>query len=313
MNTMGDPVRLETRQLRYFVAVAEELHFGRAAKRLHMSQPPLSQQILQIEAMLGVQLFERTRRSVKLTHAGDVFLGQARTVLSRLDDAVDTVRAASRGEGGLLRLGCTSAGAYTIMPTLLRCFRERFPRTEVVLHELLSGEQTRDVLEARLDIGLVRLPREQPGLDTEKLLEERLVVAIPADHVLAAQPVVEVGDLHGVPFIGFSREGGHYFHDMIESMLGANHVSPTVVQRAKQAHIVAALVSAGLGLAVVPDSAARVLADRVVYRPLRADPLPRPALHVCWRHDGKTPLVHNFVALACALSVNGWDTSRTKV
>lgn len=299
-------MKLEARQLRYFVAVAEELHFGRAANRLHMSQPPLSQQIRQLETLLGVQLFERTKRSVKLNYAGEVFLGQARSVLGGFEDAVDTVRAAARGEGGFLRFGCTAASAYSVVPTLMRSFKERYPQVEVALHERFTADQVRDLHEARLDIGLVRLPIDQPGLETEKLLEERLVVAIPVDHPLAAERIVDVDDLQGLPFIGFSREGSRYFHDMIEGILATSRVSPQVVQRATQLHVVAALVSAGLGLAVVPDAAARVLVDRVVYRPLRADRLPRPELYLCWRREGQTPLVRNFVAVAREVAAQNW-------
>lgn len=291
-------MKLETRQLRYFVAVAEELHFGRAADRLHISQPPLSQQIRQLETQLGVQLFERTKRSVKLTHPAEVFLAQARAALASLDDAVDAVRAAARGEAGYLRLGCTAASAYSVVPTLMRRFKEHYPLVEVALHERFTAEQARDLAEARLDIGLLRLPVDQPGLVTEKLLQERLVVAIPADHRLASEPSLDVADLDGQPFIGFSREGARYFHDMIEGVLAAGGISPRVVQRATQLHVVAALVSAGLGLAVVPDAAAHVLVDRVVYRPVRADRLPRPELHLCWRRENLTPLVRNFLAVA---------------
>jgi DNA-binding transcriptional LysR family regulator len=300
-------MKLEARQMRYFVAVAEELHFGRAAVRLHMSQPPLSQQIRQLEELLGVQLFARTKRLVKLTHAGGVFLDQARALLIGLDDAVDTVRAAARGEAGLLRLGCTAASAYSIVPPLMRSFKERYPNVEVVLQERLTSDQARDLNEGRLDIGLVRLPIDQPGLATEKLLEERLIAAIPADHPLASERIVDINDLQGLPLICFSREGARYFHDMVERLLTANHVSPVVVQRATQLHVVVALVSAGLGLAVVPDAAARVLVDRVVYRPLRADSLPRPELHACWRRDGVTPLVQHFVALAREVASRNWS------
>lgn len=300
-------MKLETRQLRYFIAVAEELHFGRAANRLHMSQPPLSQQIRQLETQLGVQLFERTKRSVKLTHPGEVFLDQARSVLNSLDEAMHTVRAAARGEGGILRVGCTAASAYSVVPALMRSFKERYSNVEVALHERVTAEQVRELHGGRLDIGLVRLPIDQPGLVTEKLLAERLVVAIPADHRLASERIIDIGDLGGLPFIGFSRDGARYFHDMIESLFAASRVTPEVVQRATQLHVVAALVSAGLGLAVVPDAAARVLVDRVVYRPLRADRLPNPELHLCWRRDGQTPLVRNFVALAREVVAQNWS------
>lgn len=299
-------MKLEARQLRYFVAVAEELHFGRAANRLHMSQPPLSQQIRQLESQLGVQLFERTKRSVRLTHPGTVFLVQARAVLNGLDDAVESVRVAARGEAGFLRLGFTAASAYSVVPILIRRFKERYPQVEVALHERITVEQALDLHEARLDIGLLRLPIDQPGLATERLVKEHLMVALPGDHRLAAKRIVGVGDLQAQPFIGFSREGARYFHDMIEGVLTTSGVAPLVVQRATHLHVVAALVGAGLGLAVVPDAAARVLVDRVVYRPLRADRLPRPELHLCWRREGLTPLVRNFVELAREVAARNW-------
>jgi LysR family transcriptional regulator, benzoate and cis,cis-muconate-responsive activator of ben and cat genes len=300
-------VALESRQLRYFVAVAQELHFGRAAEKLHMSQPPLSQQIRQLEEQLGVRLFERTKRSVKLTRAGEVFLGQAKSLLGGLEDAVETVRAATRGEAGFLRLGYTAASAYAVVPTLMRRFKERFPQVEVALFERVSNEQTRDLSEGRLDIGLLRPPIDQPSLMTEKLLQERLVVAIPADHVLAKEAVIEASALDGVPFIGFTRDGARYFHDMVEGILAAAQTTPKVVQRATQIHVLVALVSAGLGLAVVPDAAARVLVDGVVYRPLRADHVPRPELHLCWQRAALTPLIGNFLTLAREIARESWD------
>lgn len=299
-------MRLETRQLRYFVAVAEELHFGRAANRLHISQPPLSQQIKQLEAELQVQLFERTQRSVRLTYAGEVFLVHARTALAKLEEAVDTVRAAARGEAGFIRVGYTTASAYWLIPALMHAFKARHPQVEVGLQEALSADQVRDLNDGRLDVGLVRPLGEWPGLMSERLIEERLVVAMPADHPLAAQRIVDVHDLQGADFIGFTSQGARYFHDMIGGLLLAEKVAVHLVQRATQTHAVVALVSAGLGLAIVPDASARVHMDRVVYRPLHAPRLPRPEVHLCWRRDGATPLVRNLLACARELALSGF-------
>lgn len=291
-------MKLEARQLRYFVAVAEELHFGRAAQRLHMSQPPLSFQVRQLEEGLGVSLFERTQRSVKLTYAGEVLLVQARAALGKLDEAVDTVRAAARGEAGFLRVGYTAASVYSVIPSLMHAFKERAPRVEVLLHESVSGDLLVDLNEGRLDVGLVRPIAQWPDLVTEKLLEERLIVAVPADHPLAQQRIISLSDLHGVPFIGFSQQDSRYFHDMVANLLGTQKVVPTLVQRATQTHAVVALVSAGLGVAIVPDASARVHMDRVEYRPLHADRLPRPEQHLCWRRDRSSPILRNFLAVA---------------
>lgn len=299
-------IKLETRQLRYFVAVAEELHFGRAAHRLHISQPPLSQQIRQLEEALGVTLFERTQRSVKLTYAGGVFLVQVRSALNKLEDAVDLVRNADKGEAGFLRCGYTAASAYAVIPAVIHAFKQRYPLIEVALRELLSGDQFKDIHEGRLDVGLVRPFGSLPGLVTEKLVEESLMVAIPSEHPLAQQRIIEIQDLQEQPFIGFSKLGSQYFHDMIEALLSEEKVVPIHVQRATQPHAVVALVSAGLGLAIVPDASVRVHMDRVVYRPLHANKLPRPELHLCWRREGLTPLIRNFVASAREVSTRGF-------
>lgn len=298
-------MRLETRQLKYFIAVAEELHFGRAAQRLHISQPPLSQQIRQLEDDLGVQLFERTQRMVKLTYAGEVFLAQARVALFKCEEAVDIVRAAARGEAGLLRFGYTAASAYSIIAPLIQAFKARHPRVEVAMQEAVSGDQVRDLAQGRLDVGLVRPLAEWPGLIHELLLEERLIVALPVDHALARHRSVSLEDLQGQPFIGFGSQGSRYFHDMIDGLLRSAGVEPDIVQRATQPHAVVALVGAGLGLAVVPDAAARVHMDRVVYRPLHAEGLPRPQLHLCWRADAATPLVRNFLEVAREVAAHG--------
>lgn len=299
-------MRLEARQLRYFVAVAEELHFGRAALRLHMSQPPLSQQIRQLEEGLGVTLFERTQRSVKLTYAGQVLLAQARNALSKLEEAVDVVRAAARGEAGFLRCGYTAASTYAVIPAVMYAFKQRYPQVEVALRESLSGDQYRDIHEGRLDVGLVRPFGALPDLATEKLIEEKLIVAIPSQHPLAQQRIIDVSDIHGQPFVGFSSFGSQYFHDMVEGLLSDEKVVPALVQRATQPHAVIALVSAGLGLAIVPDASARVHMDRVVYRPLHASRLPRPELHLCWRRENITPLIRNFMTSAREVAAQGF-------
>lgn len=291
-------MKLESRQLRYFVAVAEELHFGRAAERLHMSQPPLSQQIRQLERQLGAQLFERTQRSVKITAAGEVLLAQALVILGKLDITVELVHSAARGEAGLLRLGYTAASAYKLVPAVMRAYKQRYPAVEVTLHELLSTEQLVEMSERRLDVGLVRPFSARPKLIAEKLIQEPLILALPAGHPLAGLQAVELHKLQGLPFIGFTATAARYFHDMIESWLLNAGVTPVVVQRATQPHTVISLVSAGLGVAVVPGASDRVHMEGVVFRPFRASDAPQPEIHLCWRPDGMTPLLHNFLTTA---------------
>lgn len=291
-------MKLDSRQLRYFVAVAEELHFARAAERLHMSQPPLSQQIRQLERQLGVQLFERTQRSVKMTAAGEVLLTQARVVLGRLETAVELVQSAARGEAGLLRLGYTAASAYSLVPAVIRAYKQRHPAVEVTLHEQLSPEQLMELSERRLDVGLVRPFAARPNLIAEKLVEEQLVLALPANHRLAEHQTIDVRQLEGLALIGFSATAAGYFHDMIEALLRNAGVTPRIVQRATQPHTVISLVSAGLGVAVVPDASAHIHIEGVVYRELDADNRPKPEIHLCWRTDNNSPLLRNFLATA---------------
>lgn len=288
----------DTRALRYFVAVAEELHFGRAAQRLHMSQPPLSMQIRQLEENLGLRLFNRTQRTVSLTYAGEVFLTQVREGLARLDEAVDSARAAARGQAGLLRVGYTAASAYAIIPALIHAYKQNYPQVEVALHERVTSVQLQELAESRLDVGLVRPRVDSPDLASELLLRERLVVAVPASHPLAARTSVGLADLHGEPYIGFSPQTARYFHDMIEGLFTEAGVQPVLVQRATQTHAVVALVSAGLGLAVVPDASARVQMDRVVFRVLQAERLPQPEMLLCWRRGNTSPLLGHFLDAA---------------
>lgn len=291
-------MKLDSHQLRYFVAVAEELHFRRAAERLHMSQPPLSQQIRQLERQLGVQLFERTQRSVKITAAGDALLAQAHAILEKLDAAVELVHSAARGEAGLLRLGYTAASAYSLVPAVMRAYKQRYPAVEVTLHELLSSGQLVELSERRLDVGLVRPFAARPDLVAEKLLEEQLVLALPSHHPLAEHQTVDIHQLEGLALIGFTATAARYFHDMIEALLLSAGVAPLIVQRATQPHTVISLVSAGLGVAVVPQASARVHMEGVVYRVLYADNAPRPEIHLCWRPDNISPLLHNFLVTA---------------
>ena len=176
-------MKLDSRQLRYFVAVAEELHFGRAAERLHMSQPPLSQQIRQLEAQLGVQLFERSPRGVQLLPAGEVLLAQAHSIHAELERTVALVQSTARGDRGLLRLGYTAASAFTLLPSLIRAFKKNFPGVEVVLMEMLSSQQAEALAQKRLDVGLLRPFRHHAELCTHTLVQ----VTLPPKNVPLAE------------------------------------------------------------------------------------------------------------------------------
>jgi DNA-binding transcriptional LysR family regulator len=272
---------MELRHLRYFVAVADELHFGRAAERLHISQPPLSQQIRALEAELGLDLFSRSGRTIKLTPAGKEFLVYARQVLAQVEQGVRSAQAVQRGETGRLTVGFITSMAYTYLPWVLRVFRSRFPKVELVLTEQETWSQLQAIAEERLHVGIVRGPVDTPGLASVTALSEPFVVALPENHVLAAARTVQLRKLVQEEFILFPREiGGHFYTQLMRLFQEAGFV-PKVAQEAVQMHVVAGLVSAGIGVALVPASVELLPMRGVVYRPLSGS-----------RGNAETAIVH---------------------
>lgn len=291
-------MKLDTHQLRYFLAVAEELHFGRAARRLNMSQPPLSQQIRLLENALGVRLFERTRRSVELTTPGKLLLAHTVPMLAALHDLAELVQAAARGEAGLLRVGYTAASASHLVPSIVRAFKRQYPEVELILHERISSEQVQELSDHRLDIGLLRPCAAPSDVIMERLIVDQFLLALPVDHPLARHATVDTAWLHDVEFIGFAADAARYFHGMISAFLNQADIQPRIVHRATQSHTVLAFVGAGLGVAIIPATATLVNIDGVVYRPLQGKHIPKPEFDLCWRRDAMTPLIANFIACA---------------
>lgn len=288
-------MKADIRQLRYFVAVAEELHFGRAAIRMHISQPPLSQQIRLLEQSLGAQLFRRNQRNVQLTHEGEVLLAHIKPLLTRWDETPDIVAAASRGEAGLLRIGFTAASAYYLIPKAVGTFKQRFPGVELALHEMVSNDQVQALSENRLDLGLMRPQAVQPDLSTRKLLEEPLMVVLPTGHPLAERAAIDLTSLKGLPIISFTPANSPYLRDMVEKLLAREGDVPMVVQRATQPYTLVSLVAAGLGIAIVPELTSRTGLSGVVYRPLAVDNPPVAEMFVCWRKQTTSALLENFM------------------
>ena len=286
---------MELRQLRYFVAVAEELHFGRAARKLHISQPPLSVQIRHLEEELGVALFSRKRR-VELTAAGEEFLRYVRGALQQLQQGVRSAQRVERGERGQLSVGFISSTASTFMPWLLRVFRERYPDVELVLNEDDTWTQFRALAEGRLAVGVVRGPVNSPGLVGTTVLTEPLIAALPATHRLARRRRIAVSSLAGEPFVMVPRQIGA-LHDEIMRLCTKAGFSPHVAQVALQLHIVASLVSANVGVALLPESSQLLPIDGVVFRPLlRSDATVQIA--VVSRANERSPIVREFVEVA---------------
>jgi DNA-binding transcriptional LysR family regulator len=294
---------IELRHLRYFIAVAEELHFGHAAERLHMAQPPLSQQIRQLEAQLGFQLFYRTKRSVQLTEAGHVFLADCRKLLKQLDQAIETGRQVSRGESGQLVIGFVSSAAYSVLPDILRAFRTKFPAVRLALHELPTHQQLQWLHTRRMDVGFLRPPVEDKSLRLTIIVREPMVVALPETHILASQPTVALSTLANEPFILFPRPLAPRVYDQIISLCQQAGFSPHIVQEAMQMQTIVSLVAGNIGVAIVPVSLQNMQRTGVVYKPLQ-EQTPCSEIAVAWRNDNPSPTTEQFLAVvqqACGL------------
>lgn len=296
---------MDIRQLRYFVAVAEALNFSQAARRLNMSQPPLSQQVRAMEDELGARLLDRNRRSVRLTEPGRLFLAQARAILAQLDDAGDTVRRAARGEAGEIRIAFTgSVPMFAPFPRFIQAFREQFPAVRVEMGHLSSGAQLQALADRRIDAGFLR-PSHQfsPGalVETRTIWEDELTAVLPAGHRLArARGGVKPADLADEPFILFPRGIGCGLHDHVMGLCSQAGFAPRLAQEAREGVTILALVAAGTGISILPDTYRNASIPGVVHKPLAtADRKSR--LLLAWRRDDRSPLLSRFLAMA-----KGW-------
>jgi DNA-binding transcriptional LysR family regulator len=288
---------MELRQLRYFVAVAEELHFRRAAERLHVSQPPVSQQIRALEQEIGCRLLARTRRRVELTPAGAAFLRDARGVLAELDGAVATAQRIHSGQSGSLRVNFVGSALLSIVPRAVQRFRSAAPEVQIELRERATVDQLRAVLDGAVDVGLVRTPIEaDERLRVTSVLREPTVAAVPGDHPLSRRRRVALREVAAHPLVLFPRSQAPGFHDLVFSSLAATGTAPRVVQYAPETQTIIGLVAAGLGLSLVPASVARLALDGVCYRPVTSPPAAE--LAAISRADRESSLVAAFIAQA---------------
>jgi DNA-binding transcriptional LysR family regulator len=295
---------MELRHLRYFVAVAEELHFGRAAQRLHIAQPPLSRQIRDLEREIGTPLFERSARGVELTHAGAAFLPEARLVLGQAERAQRTAQRAARGETGRLRVGFVEDATHSgILPDVLSFFRMHLPSIGLSLLELDSSQQAEALREGRIDLGILSSPPLDADrwLQTEVVHEEPLVAVLPQTHRLASKPRLPLRDLAADSFILRPRPTDPAVYDELLARCRAARFSPTVAQEATGWHTIIGLVSAGVGVAFVPTSLGRLEQAGVVYRPVRDLSL-SVALSVVWKQGGRSPVRERFVTTLRAVA-----------
>lgn len=288
---------IELRHFRYFIAVAEELHFGRAAERLFMTQPPLSMQIKQLEETVGAALFVRGSRPIELTAAGEMFLIHARSTIKQADMAIQKARLTSRGEAGNLTIAVTSASVLSLLPRLIASFRQRYPEVLIHIKEMVSRNQLDALKQSDINFGLIRLPTEHPSIESILIQLEPIVVAIPRKHKYADLDKISVNALHQTPFISFDPENAAYFHKLASDLFSTHGVTPFIVQSATQLHTVLALVAAGFGLALVPKAASRIQLEDVVLRPLDVTPTLFAELHLAWNSNDTNPAISSFIEL----------------
>ena len=291
---------LSLEQVRSFTVVAEELHFGRAAERLAMTQPPLSRQIQKLERTVGVTLLERDNRSVRLTPAGEAFLLEARHLLALAEAASGSARRIAEGWAGRLAIGFTATVALKVLGPMLRQIDERLPGVEVLLSEQVSAGQLAGLQDGRLDLGLVRLPPRGDEYAGRVVHRERLLVAVPAGHRLGASTEpLPVSELDGLDMITYSLTDSKYFHDLVTTVLANVDVRST--HRVTQVHSMMALVAASRGAAIVPASAAYLRMDGVVLRPIEGWDREVVELRAVWRHDARNPVLTKALDLLDAL------------
>jgi DNA-binding transcriptional LysR family regulator len=284
----------DLRQLRHFVAVAERLHFGRAAAALHMSQPPLSRSIQDLEARVGATLLARTRRKVELTAEGLRFLEEAKKLLAQLENAVLQVSRMAAGDGGRLRLGFVSLADYGVLPELLKSYKAARPGVALALREMLSPEQAAALAAGELDFGLL-LPPVTGELEHVVVQRERFVAALPARHRLArTRGRLAVRTLAEEAFVMAPREIAPGLHDIVAGLAARAGFAPRVAQEAIQMQTVVSLVSSGLGVALVPSSVANLGRRGVVYREL-VDPHPSLEVWLAWRRGTLGVAAREFV------------------
>lgn len=282
--------------MRYFRAVAEELHFGRAAERLHIAQPPLSQQIRQLERELGVSLLTRTTRSVELTPAGKTYLQRVITILDGVDDAGDQARRLAAGTEGQLRIGCVGSATYSLLPKLVLTLRETLPGVDVsVRGEMLAPAQVSALLAGEIDLGLLRPPVRQEGIETETLRRDRLLVALPAGHHLAARRDVPVQELRSEEFIAHAS-GRSVMNSLLNAVCADAGFVPQVRHEVTETSTLVTLVAAGLGVAIVPEPTAELGITGVRYLPLSPAGL-GVDLIAARVADSRSPLLENVLAV----------------
>lgn len=284
-------MNIELRHLRYFIAVAEELHFGRAAVRLNISQPPLSQQIQHLEQEIGARLFARTNRSVRLTAAGQQFLLDARLILQEVDRAADKAARLHRGDEGELRIGFTSSAPFiSVVSDALLAFRQRYPAVHLQMQEINTRQQLAPLIDGRLDLGVMRNTALPETLNHQLLLQEPMYALLHRDHRLANREQIAVSELAKEPFVFFDPSVGTALYSEILELLQRYGIQPNITQEVGEAMTIIGLVSTGLGVSILPASFRRVRLADVVWIPLMEQDA-QSEVWLVWSRQREVPAV----------------------
>ncbi|MDK6075776.1 MULTISPECIES: LysR family transcriptional regulator [Massilia] len=290
---------IDLKQLRYFLAVAEEKSFSRAAERLHISQPPLSQQIMKLESELGVRLFTRTTRSFELTVAGKALMVEAAELLAKMRMTIDTIRQIDRGEVGRLRVGIVGSAMWGPIPSLLEQFQSQYPRVTWTIHELGPNDQWEALRARQIDVGFWREPRiegdvlKQANLRQDLCFQENVCVAINAKHPLAQNEAIELIDIAHEPMLTLHLDQSAEPRYLIQCCVNAGF-QPTIFQEAAEPQTLLAMVGAGLGVALLPQTTSRIGWPGVRFLPIKSNP-PSANLYIAYPVEGDAPVVRAFL------------------
>jgi DNA-binding transcriptional LysR family regulator len=287
---------IDFRRLRYFLAVAEELHFGRAAARLGIAQPPLSQQIQRLERELDTQLFVRTRRTVSLTDAGRALMEETRSILINVQGAISRVARAGRGETGVISVGFAASVMFQELPRIIRRFRTQYPDVRLDLRELPTALQLTGLRVGDLDVGFVREPAPDPTLHLETVLREPLLIAVGKDHRLAARSRIRLQDLSQEDFVLFPEDVAPGLHRQVLALCQNAGFVPRVVQVSRELHTTVSLVAAGVGVTIIPGSVTKMGSTGVRYQPIRSVRV-GTRIDMAWRVDNARPVLNAFLGV----------------
>jgi DNA-binding transcriptional LysR family regulator len=288
---------MELRHLRYFIAVAEELHFGRAAERLYIAQSALSQQILSLESELGVQLLERTKRWVRLTTAGHTLLKDSRDIMHRVEQAIERSQRVARGEIGQLRIGFTILTLHTVLPSVLATFRDHHPNVQLILSEMSTQAQLEALCAKQIDVGFLHPPINSPDLELFDIKTETMMVVLPSQHPLTQLKRLTMRSLSPYPLIIHPRHEGPVLYDQILQLYANVDCQPKIAQEVTTSPTRIGLVAAGIGVTFVPEGLCTLTYPGIVYKKLSGS-VPELSYAIAWQREGSLPLVQSILNIS---------------